>query len=113
MLYFFFWLYVVINVSQKSARFLLTELSNVTQVSPHAFPLLLAAGASQTGTENNLNMCTDCSVLPKLFSYWMVIETLVMQDLQCSAVFTDLHTSPEQCLLTSVLTLPPLPVAIF
>lgn len=82
-LYFFFWLYVAINVSQKSAKFLLTELSNITQVSPHAFSLLSAADASQTGTENNLNVCTDCSVLPKFFGYWMVIETSVIQDLQC------------------------------
>lgn len=90
----YFWLYVAINVSQKSAKFLLTELSNITQVSPHAFSLLSAAGASQPGTENNLNVCTDCSVLPKFFGYWMVIETLVIQDPQCWAVFIDLYSNP-------------------
>ena len=80
---FFLCLYVAIDVSQKSAKFLLTELSNITQVPPHAFSLLSAAGPSQTGTENHLNVCTDCSVIPTFFGYWMVIETLVIQDLQC------------------------------
>jgi len=78
-LYFLFWLYVAINVSEKSDKFLLTELSSIAWVSLPAFSLLSAAGTSQTGTENSLNVCTDCSVLPKFFGYWMVIETLVIQ----------------------------------
>lgn len=57
-LHIFCWLYVAINVSQKSAKVLLTELSNRTQVSPHTSSLLSAAGASQTSTENNLHVCT-------------------------------------------------------
>lgn len=45
---------------------------------------------SQTGTENNVNACTGCSVLPTLFGFWMVIETAVSQDWWCQAVFIGL-----------------------
>lgn len=55
-----------------------------------------------TGTENNWTLGTAWSMLPKFFGYWLAIQTLAIQDLQCWAGFSDVYTNAA-----------PFPVAIF
>lgn len=100
--FFLLLLYAAINISQKLVKLLFTVLPNIPHVSLHAFALLSAAGASQTSTENNADVCPDWSALLKFFGHWMVIETSVIWDLQCWAVFSDLYANAAA-----------LPVAVF